>query len=435
MIETIRKAWKVPELRKKLLYVAFILVIFRLGNNIPVPFINTTALQAYFNAASTSILGLMNVMSGGSFWHRHHAGAVHSALYQRIHHHSAADGCHPSPGAVAAGRRREPENGNWRPSPGTAPWRWACSRALATTCSSGPTGSCSDTSVWAAIVIIATFTAGSVFVMWLGEQITGMGIGNGISILLFAGIISRLPSAVFYMYEGAKNWAAGKESGGTDVVLHPAMIPVFLIGMILMLVFIVYISLSERKIPVQYAKRVVGRKMYGGQATTIPIKVNMSGVMPIIFAQTIASIPATIAAFVPSMSDSTFIRLFDTTSVIYCVVYALLIVGFSYFYATIQFNPVEVSNNLKKQGGFIPGYRAGRPTAEFLSKILNRITLFGAIYLAIVAILPIVTGAIFRISALAIGGTSVLIVVSVALDTQKSLEANMMMKQYKGFLN
>ena len=213
------------------------------------------------------------------------------------------------------------------------------------------------------------------------------------------------------------------------------MIPVFLIGMILMLVFIVYISLSERKIPVQYAKRVVGRKMYGGQATTIPIKVNMSGVMPIIFAQTIASIPATIAAFVPSMSDSTFIRLFDTTSVIYCVVYALLIVGFSYFYATIQFNPVEVSNNLKKQGGFIPGYRAGRPTAEFLSKILNRITLFGAIYLAIVAILPIVTGAIFRISALAIGGTSVLIVVSVALYTQKSLEANMMMKQYKGFLN
>ena len=213
------------------------------------------------------------------------------------------------------------------------------------------------------------------------------------------------------------------------------MIPVFIIGMILMLVFIVYISLSERKIPVQYAKRVVGRKMYGGQATTIPIKVNMSGVMPIIFAQTIASIPATIAAFVPSLSDSTFIRLFDTTSVIYCVVYALLIVGFSYFYATIQFNPVEVSNNLKKQGGFIPGYRAGRPTAEFLSKILNRITLFGAIYLAIVAILPIVTGAIFKISALAIGGTSVLIVVSVALDTQKSLEANMMMKQYKGFLN
>ena len=211
--------------------------------------------------------------------------------------------------------------------------------------------------------------------------------------------------------------------------------PVGIIGMLLLIVFIVFISDSERRIPVQYAKRVVGRKMYGGQSTTIPIKVNMSGVMPIIFAQTIASIPATIAAFVPSLADSTFMRLFDTTSVVYCVVYALLIVGFSYFYATIQFNPVEVSNNLKKQGGFIPGYRAGRPTADFLRKILNRITMFGAIYLAIVAILPIVTGAIFNISALAIGGTSVLIVVSVALDTQKSLEATMMMKQYKGFLD
>ncbi|MEF2822551.1 MAG: preprotein translocase subunit SecY, partial [Oscillospiraceae bacterium] len=295
-------------------------------------------------------------------------------------------------------------------------------------------GFLSNTSVWAAVVIVATFTAGSVFVMWMGEQITEHGVGNGISILLFAGIISRLPSAVFYMYTGAKNWA-NDVSGDNAIVLHPALIPVFLIGMCLILVFIVFISLSERKIPVQYAKRVVGRKMYGGQSTTIPIKVNMSGVMPIIFAQTIASIPATIAAFVPSLADSTFMRLFDTTSVVYCVVYALLIVGFSYFYATIQFNPVEVSNNLKKQGGFIPGYRAGRPTADFLRKILNRITMFGAIYLAIVAILPIVTGAIFNISALAIGGTSVLIVVSVALDTQKSLEATMMMKQYKGFLD
>lgn len=434
MIETIRKAWKVPELRKKLLYVAFILVIFRLGNNIPVPFINTTALQAYFNAASTSILGLMNVMSGGSF------GTATMLALSIQPYINASIIIQLLTVAIPPLERLQRDGGEAGKRKLEAITRYS-TLALGLLQGFGyymlirTNGFLSNTSVWAAIVIIATFTAGSVFVMWLGEQITGMGIGNGISILLFAGIISRLPSAVFYMYEGAKNWAAGKESGGTDVVLHPAMIPVFLIGMILMLVFIVYISLSERKIPVQYAKRVVGRKMYGGQATTIPIKVNMSGVMPIIFAQTIASIPATIAAFVPSLSDSTFIRLFDTTSVIYCVVYALLIVGFSYFYATIQFNPVEVSNNLKKQGGFIPGYRAGRPTAEFLSKILNRITLFGAIYLAIVAILPIVTGAIFQISALAIGGTSVLIVVSVALDTQKSLEANMMMKQYKGFLN
>ena len=433
MIETIRKAWKVPELRKKLLFVAFILIIFRLGNNIPVPFIDTTALQGYFNAASSSILGLMNVMSGGSFGQ---ATMLALSIQPYI---NASIIIQLLTVAIPALERMQRDGGEAGKRKLESITRYS-TLALGLLQGFGyymlirTNGFLSNTSVWAAVVIVATFTAGSVFVMWMGEQITEHGVGNGISILLFAGIISRLPSAVFYMYTGAKNWA-NDVSGDNAIVLHPALIPVFLIGMCLILVFIVFISLSERKIPVQYAKRVVGRKMYGGQSTTIPIKVNMSGVMPIIFAQTIASIPATIAAFVPSLADSTFMRLFDTTSVVYCVVYALLIVGFSYFYATIQFNPVEVSNNLKKQGGFIPGYRAGRPTADFLRKILNRITMFGAIYLAIVAILPIVTGAIFNISALAIGGTSVLIVVSVALDTQKSLEATMMMKQYTGVLD
>ncbi len=433
MIETIRKAWKVPELRKKLLFVAFILIIFRLGNNIPVPFIDTTALQGYFNAASSSILGLMNVMSGGSFGQ---ATMLALSIQPYI---NASIIIQLLTVAIPALERLQRDGGEAGRRKIESITRYS-TLALGLLQGFGyymlirTNNFLSDTSIWAAVVIIATFTAGSVFVMWLGEQITEHGVGNGISILLFAGIISRLPNAVYYMYTGARNWVNDVTDEGA-IVLHPALIPVFIIGMCLILVFIVFISLSERKIPVQYAKRVVGRKMYGGQSTTIPIKVNMSGVMPIIFAQTIASIPATIAAFVPSLADSTFIRLFDTTSVIYCVVYALLIVGFSYFYATIQFNPVEVANNLKKQGGFIPGYRAGRPTAEFLSKILNRITMFGALYLAIVAILPIITGAIFNISALAIGGTSVLIVVSVALDTQKSLEATMMMKQYKGFLN
>ena len=433
MIETIRKAWKVPELRKKLLFVAFILIIFRLGNNIPVPFIDTTALQGYFNAASSSILGLMNVMSGGSFGQ---ATMLALSIQPYI---NASIIIQLLTVAIPALERLQRDGGEAGRRKIESITRYS-TLALGLLQGFGyymlirTNNFLSDTSIWAAVVIIATFTAGSVFVMWLGEQITEHGVGNGISILLFAGIISRLPNAVYYMYTGARNWVNDVTDEGA-IVLHPALIPVFVIGMCLILVFIVFISLSERKIPVQYAKRVVGRKMYGGQSTTIPIKVNMSGVMPIIFAQTIASIPATIAAFVPSLADSTFIRLFDTTSVIYCVVYALLIVGFSYFYATIQFNPVEVANNLKKQGGFIPGYRAGRPTAEFLSKILNRITMFGALYLAIVAILPIITGAIFNISALAIGGTSVLIVVSVALDTQKSLEATMMMKQYKGFLN
>jgi preprotein translocase subunit SecY len=234
------------------------------------------------------------------------------------------------------------------------------------------------------------------------------------------------------MYVGVKNWIAGETDA--SIYLKPWFVPIIVIGAILILVAVVFITLSERRIPVQYAKRVVGRKMYGGQSTTIPMKVNMSGVMPIIFAQTIASVPATIAAFVPSLSSSWFMQAFDTDTVFYNVVYVLLIIGFAYFYATIQFNPVEVANNLKKQGGFIPGFRAGRPTAEFLGKVLNRITMFGALYLAVIAVVPNITGAIFSVSALSIGGTSVLIVVSVALETQKALEAQMMMKHYKGFL-
>ena len=247
---------------------------------------------------------------------------------------------------------------------------------------------------------------------------------------LFAGIVSRGPTAVYALYSGIKAWATGT---GTNA-LHPLGVVGIIVGMLLMMVFVVFITLAERRLPVQYAKRVVGRKMMGGQSTHIPMKVNMSGVLPIIFAQTIASIPATIAAFVPKWQNSWFMRVFDTSGVVYCIFYFLLIIGFSYFYATIQFNPMEVANNLKKQGGFIPGFRPGRPTADFISKVLNKITLFGAIYLSIVAILPIVTGNIIGMRTLAIGGTSVLIVVSVALETQKDLEAQMMMRHYKGFL-
>ncbi|MCD7843777.1 MAG: preprotein translocase subunit SecY [Clostridiales bacterium] len=431
MIETIRNAWKVPELRRKLIYVAFILVIFRLGNNIPVPFIDTTGLESYFTAASNNILGLMNVMSGGSY---SRATMLALSIQPYI---NASIIIQLLTVAIPALERMQREGGE-------AGRKRLEQITRYTTLGLGLlqgfgyymliryNGLLEDESIWAAIVIIATFTAGSVFVMWLGEQITENGVGNGISILLFAGIISRVPNAVYYMYVGAKNWFSGNTDA--DLVLHPAFIPVIIIGVAAILIAVVFITLSERRIPVQYAKRVVGRKMYGGQSTTIPMKVNMSGVMPIIFAQTIASLPATIAAFVPSLANSWFMRVFDTDTVLYNVIYVLLIVGFSYFYATIQFNPVEVANNLKKQGGFIPGFRAGRPTAEFLSKVLNRITLFGAIYLAVIAVIPNITGAIFNVSALAIGGTSVLIVVSVALETQRALEAQMMMKQYKGFL-
>ena len=307
--------------------------------------------------------------------------------------------------------------------------------------------------VLAGFIIVLSFTAGSAFIMWLGEQITEFGIGNGISIILFAGIVSRFPSMLEGLITGVQRWsmhlgesdlaAMGETSRKAfeNSIVHPAIIPVVVIGMLALVVFIVFINDSERRIPVQYAKRVVGRKMYGGQSSHIPMKVNMSGVMPIIFAQAIASLPATIAAFIPGGSESGFMKVFDSNGIVYAVVYFLLILGFSYFYATMQFNPIEVANNLKKNGGFVPGFRPGKPTADFIHKVLNKITLFGAIYLAIIALLPIITSNIINgVShsamgrSLSIGGTSIIIVVGVALETVKAMEAQMLMRHYKGFL-
>ena len=432
MLETIRNAWKIPELRKKLLMTAFIILIFRLGNNIPVPYVDTALLSNYFASSSATILGMMNVMSGGAF-----GRATLLALGIQPYINSSII-IQLLTIAIPALERLAKEGGEDGKKKIAAITRYA-TVAIGLLQAFGYYMLCrsqnflTDTGVLPAIVVILVFTAGSAFTMWLGEQITEFGIGNGISVILFAGIISRVPTAVFALYTGIYNWVTG--ATGTNVLrIHPVGAVGIVLGMLALVVFVVFITLAERRLPVQYAKRVVGRKMMGGNSTNIPMKVNMSGVMPIIFAQTIASIPATIAAFVPKWQDSAFMRAFDTTSVIYCVVYFLLIIGFSYFYATIQFNPVEVANNLKKQGGFIPGFRPGRPTVEFISKVLNKITMFGALYLSVIAILPIVTGAIIGATYLAIGGTSVMIVVSVALETQKALEAQMMMRHYKGFL-
>ena len=433
MLETIRNAWKIDELRRKLLFVAFILLIFRLGNAIPVPFINTTALQSYFNAASSNILGMMNVMSGGAFGQ----GTVFALSIQPYINASIIIQlltiAIPALESLAKDGGEEGKRQIERITryttlgigllQGSGYYMLLRANSLLST-----------TQVWPALVIIITFTAGSVFVMWLGEQVTEFGIGNGISVLLFAGIVSRFPNAVYYMYVGVKNHLSGKAAEGS-IDVAPWAIPLILIGTLALVIFVVFINGAERRIPVQYAKRVVGRKQYGGQASKIPMKVNMSGVLPIIFAQTIATIPATIAAFVPSMQNSAFMKVFDANGFVYAVVYVLLIIGFSYFYATIQFNPIEVANNLKSQGGFVPGFRPGRPTAEFLSRVLSRVTMFGAIYLGIIALLPIITGNIIGMRALSIGGTSVLIVVSVALEFQQALEAQMVMRTYKGFLN
>ena len=277
--------------------------------------------------------------------------------------------------------------------------------------------------------------------MWMGEQVTEFGIGNGISIILFAGILSRVPNMISGMVSGVRYWTAanaGTELPENVAPLHPALIPVIVIGALALMVFVVFINGAERRIPVQYAKRQVGRKMYGGQSTHLPMKVNMSGVLPIIFAQSIASLPITIWSFIGIPEDGTVSRTIydaiDTQSIIYMVVYFVMIIGFSYFYSTIQFNPIEIANNLKKQGGFIPGFRPGKPTVDFIRKVLNKITLFGAIYLGIVALCPILLGKIVDHAYLSIGGTSVIIVVGVALETVKALESQMLMRQYKGFL-
>ena len=442
MIQTIRSAWKVQELRNKLLFTIFALLIFRIGSAIPVPFIDTESLKTYMASQSSSIFGLLNVMSGDAF-----AQATVFALSIQPYINSSII-VQLLTIAIPALEKMARDEGEEGKKKIAAITRYA-TVAIALLQAFGYYKLISyyelvADGLWPAFVIIFAFTAGSAFLMWLGEQITEFGVGNGISIILFGGIIARGPHMVSSMINGVRVWASGSTST-TTASLHPAFIPLILVGILLLVVFIVFITNSERRVPVQYAKRVVGRKMYGGQSSHIPIKVNMSGVMPIIFAQAIASIPATIGMFVPSAQTegsgwNTFLKVFDSNGLIYCVVYFLLIIGFSYFYNTIQFNPVEIANNLKKNGGFVPGFRPGKPTADFLARVINRLTMFGAIYLAVVALLPAITGNImlaFGSSAgnsLAIGGTSIIIVVGVALETVKVLEAQLMMRHYKGFL-
>ena len=444
MIQTIKNAWKVPELRGKILFTVFALLIFRVGSAIPVPFIDTKTLSDYIQSQSGTIFGLLNVMSGDAF-----AQATVFALSIQPYINSSII-IQLLTIAIPALERLQKEGGEEGKKKLEAITRYA-TVAIAIIQAFGfytflrvGTGGgtlLTTDNIWAAFVIIAAFVAGSAFLMWLGEQITEFGIGNGISIILFAGIVARGPAMVSTIYNGVRAWMANANPE-TAIVMHPVFVPFVIIGMLLLVAFIVFITDAERRIPVQYAKRVVGRKMYGGQSSHIPIKVNMSGVLPIIFAQAIASIPATIGMFIPNKGAGwkAFEEIFSPTGLVYSVVYCLLIILFSYFYNTIQFNPVEVANNLKKNGGFIPGFRPGKPTSDFLSKVISRLTMFGAIYLGIVALLPTIVGnimALFKSSAgssLGIGGTSVIIVVGVALETVKALEAQLMMRHYKGFL-
>ena len=428
MFTTLRNAWKIPELRKKLLFVLLILLIYRIGNAVPVPYVNVELLNEYFNAnLSDTVLGLLNAMSGSAL---SRATVLALSIQPYI---NASIIIQLLTVAIPALERLSKEGGEEGREKINRITRYTTvglgvilGMSYYFMLRNSDPSMLTTTKIWPYMfVIILAFTAGSAFVMWLGEQITEFGIGNGISMILFANIISRIPSGVSTIF--------------TNVVADPAhtwyKYLLMLLGMLALIILIVFIDNSERRLPVQYAKRVVGRKVYGGQNTYLPIKVNMSGVLPIIFAQSIASLPATIHTFVNGNRGGWWYNnVFSTNSTVYAICYFLLIIFFSYFYATIQYNPVEIANNMKRNGGFIPGFRPGRPTSDFIGKTINKIVIFGALYLAVVALLPIITGNIFKINSLSIGGTSVIIVVGVAIETMAAIEAQMMMRHYKGFL-
>ena len=426
MLQTVRKAWGIPELRKKIVFTLLILLIYRIGSAITVPYVDIDMLGNYLNSMGTTILGLYNVMSGGAF-----AQATVFALGIQPYINSSII-IQLLTIAIPALERLQREGGEEGKKKMQLITRYA-TVGIAVLQAIGyyflmknQFGILTSEGLWPALVIIVSFVAGSSFLMWLGEQCNEFGVGNGISMILFAGILSRVPVGISNI--------VGSISAGT---MHWAWTIFMVIGILLLIVLIVFVHDAERRIPVQYAKRQVGRRMYGGQSSNLPMKVNMSGVLPVIFAQSIASLPATIAAFLPAPKDGSFwavvLKAIDSQSVLYMVVYFIMIIGFSYFYASIQFNPVEISNNLKRNGGFIPGFRPGKPTSDFIAKVLGKITLFGAIYLGIVAIVPLLAGKILPIN-VGIGGTSVIIVVGVALETVNVLESQMLMRQYKGFL-
>lgn len=425
MFDTIRNAWKIVDLRKKLIYTFIMLIIFRLGSTIPVPLINPEMLEQMFTGDNT-MFGFIDIVSGGAFknatiFAMSITPYINSSIIMQLL-------CV----AIPALERLQKEGEEGRKKIGQF-MRYgtvvlAIIQAVGLYFLLKSSNAITNPGWQAAIVIITTFTAGTAFLMWLGEQITEKGVGNGISLIIFAGIVSRIPDM-------AKTLYASVESGA----LNWLMVAVILVFALLIIAFVVMMNEAERRLPVQYAKRVVGRKMYGGQSTHIPIKVAGAGVIPIIFAMSIMAFPGTIARFFGKTAQSggfwgAFLWVFSGQSWIYAVLYFLLIIFFTYFYTAIQFNPIEMSNNMKKNGGFIPGIRPGRPTSDYIARVLSRVTLAGAFFLAFIAVIPIFMNLGLHISNFSIGGTSLLIVVGVALETVQNMESQMLMRHYKGFL-
>lgn len=428
MFKTIANAWKTVDLRKKILFTVLIVLLYRVGTAIPVPFLNAQVLSSSLLSSQGSLFQYLNILSGGAM-----SQATLFALGVSPYI-TASIVIQLLTIAIPYLERisKEGEEGQKKLNQLTR----IATVVLGLVTSFGyyklleNNNAITNKGVFPAFVIILSYCAGSSLVMWLAEKINENGIGNGISIILFANIVSRLPSMIHNL------WSAYLTSGNAGkIILGIGVIIVSLAATAL----IVFITDSERRLPIQYAKKVVGRKMYGGQSSTLPLKVNMTGVMPMIFANSIVSIPATIQMFVNPKQGSFwagFFNLFGTDGWLYAALTAILIVAFAYFYVTISFNPIEVANNLKKNGGFIPGIRPGKPTSDYITKVLSRITLIGALFLVVIAVVPLVANIISgaKLSSLAFTGSSIIIVVGVDLETAREIESQMTMRHYKGFL-
>ena len=434
MLKTIRNAWSIPDLRKKLLFTLMIIIVFRIGSVIPVPFLDMSALATAMNGMNegNTMLAYLNTLSGGAF-----ANATLFAMGVTPYINSSII-MQLLTVAIPPLERMAKEGEAGRRKIGTITRYVTVGLGLVQGGAywyylhkSGVTVYTEGFSlVFSAIVIILVFTAGTALMMWLGEQINTNGIGNGISILLFAGIVAQLPYTLSML---GQFWKLAGE-GSTQFYF---LVPLWIVIFVAIVWVITFMQDSERRIPIQYAKRVVGRKMYGAQSSHLPINVGLGGVLPIIFASSILSIPGTINLFAKVKDGfwGAFFNAFDTSGWLYNVLYFILIIMFAYFYTTIQYNPIEMANNLKSNNGTIPGIRPGAPTADYIRNILSRITLIGALFLAVIALVPSIYGSATGMGRMAIGGTSIIILVGVALETVKQLESQMMMRHYKGFLD
>ena len=437
MFNTLKNAWRIPDLRKKLLYTLLIIIAFRFGSVVPVPFLNVSALNTLMASANETALGYINMLTGGAF-----ANATLFAMGITPHINSSII-IQLLTVAIPALERmaKEGEEGRKKIQEYTryTTVGLALLESSAMAIGFGRQGLLLDYNAWNVIVAIITMTTGSALLMWIGEQITDKGVGNGISIVLLFNILSSVPDdmrSLYYRFIFGQSFAT--------MAVAVLLIAVVLLAMV---VFVVVLNDAERRIPVQYSKKMVGRKMVGGQATNIPLKVNTAGVMPVIFASSIMSFPVVIAQFftvdyssiggkiLTMLNSGSWCKPSQPIYSIGLIIYIVLLFVFAYFYTSITFNPLEVANNMKKQGGFIPGIRPGKPTSDYLNKILNYIVFIGAVGLTVVAIVPILASGLLDVSRISFSGTSLIIIVGVVLETIKAVESQMLVRYYKGFLN